>query len=422
MQRGMLKAFLQNRLPLWLRTLFRRKPTAETKSKSALQVSALATIEQIFKRPDSLPESYRRFFLPVPLEDKELLIGRDEQLENMEKAFRNWQDGHPTSVALIGPQGCGKTSMLNCFQQRQSQNTRILRCEMEERLWSEQLVFTFFCRLFQIDPSLDNVETLIARLLQAESQLIVIEGAHNLLLRVIGGRKAAETFMYVVLRTRQRHFWLLTCRRLPWNNMDRHFGVSRYFSHVMAVDSLSEDRLRVALKLRLEKCGLQVFFCLSKEEFEQQQKPEAKQQQKPEANEQGEREDAFYRVVFANSGRNFHAALYFLLLCSRYEENTQSLSLYPPDNLDMAFVKEMDHLHLLTLAELAGHGVLSTREHEQIFRTVGFQSRIVFEYLEQLNLVEPVVTKNNANEKAYDLSPLIHHAVTAALEQLNLLY
>jgi len=414
MQRGMPKAFLQNRSPLWLRTLFRRKPTAETKFKSALQVSALATIEQILKRPDSLPESYRKFFLPVPLEDKELLIGRDEQLEKMEKAFRKWQDGHPTSVALIGPQGCGKTSLINCFQQRQSQNQRILRYKMEERLWSEPLVLKFFCRLFQIDPSLDNVETLIARLLQAESQLIVIEGAHNLLLRVIGGRKAAEMFMYVMLCTRQRHFWLLTCRRLPWNNMDRHFGASRYFSHVMAVDSLPEDSLRVALKLRLEKCGLQVVFCLSKEESEQQQKPEA--------NEQGEREDAFYRVVFANSGRNFHAALYFLLLCSRYEENTQSLSLYPPDQLDMAFVKEMDHLHLLTLAELAGHGVLSTTEHEQIFRTVGFQSRIVFEYLEQLNLVEPVVTKNNGNEKAYDLSPVIHHAVTAALEQLNLLY
>ncbi len=79
MQKGMPEAFLQNRLPLWLRTLFRRKPTAKAKFKSALQVSALATIEQILKRPDSLPESYRRFSLPVPLEDKELLIGRDEQ-------------------------------------------------------------------------------------------------------------------------------------------------------------------------------------------------------------------------------------------------------------------------------------------------------------------------------------------------------
>jgi len=410
------RAFFQNRFrfPLWLRTFFRRKPTVETTSKSALQVSALATLEQILKRPDSLPQSYRKPFLPVPLEDEELLIGRDEQLEQLERAFKNWQDGHPTSVALIGPQGCGKTSLINCFQQRQSQKRRILRCYMEKRLRSEQLVFEFFCQLFQINPPLDNVETLIARLLQAEPQLIVIEGAHNLLLRVIGGRKAAETFMYVMLCTRQQHFWLLTCRRFPWNNMDRHIGISRYFSHVMAVDSLPEDRLREALKLRLEKCGLQVAFCRSREEFEREQQPEVE--------EQDGREDTFYRAVITNSGRNFYATLYFLLLCCRYEAKTQSLLLYPPDHLDMAFVKEMDRLHLLTLVELAGHGVLSIKEHEQIFRKVGLQSKIVFEYLEQLKLVEPIVTKNNGDEKAYDLSPVIHHAVKTALEQLNLLY
>ncbi len=137
---------------------------------------------------------------------------------------------------------------------------------------------------------------------------------------------------------------------------------------------------------------------------------------------QEEKERAFYRGILANSGSNFSSALYFLLLCSRYERNTKSLFLSPPNRLDIAFLKDMDRFHLMTLAELAGHGVLSVGEHLEIFRVTEARSKMTLEYLEQLKLIELIVDRNNSNEKTYDLLPFIHHSVTSALEQLNLLY
>jgi hypothetical protein len=157
--------------------------------------------------------------------------------------------------------------------------------------------------------------------------------------------------------------------------MDRHVGASRYFSHVITADSLSEEGLRDALTLRLKTSGVQVKYCGSEGEVEQQKTADG--------NVQNEKEGGFYRAVSANSGRNLYAALYFLLPCCRYDSGTQSFFLYPPDALDMAFIKEIDRLHLLTLAELAGHGVLTLQEHGRIFRTDPLRSRIVFEYLEK---------------------------------------
>ncbi|NLC70843.1 MAG: ATP-binding protein [Desulfuromonadaceae bacterium] len=395
-------------------SFFRRQRPAVITSKSALELSALPSIEQILEQSDSLPQGCAGYFLPRPLRDEALLVGREGELEDLEAAFSGWQNGQPASVVVVGTQGCGKTSFINCFLNRRSQDWNIRRCEIGRRLHREGEVLDFYNRLFGIDPAADTVDKVVEWLLQASPRIIVVEGIHNLLLRVIGGRKALESFMYIVLCTRKRHFWLHTCRLLPWVNMDRHAKISRFFSHIMNLELLSEDDLRKVLKLRLEKCGLGFFFYRSREEYEKQRQTGS--------DEQDEKESAFYRGILANSGSNFFSALYFILLCCRYEMKTQSLLLYPPDHLDLAFVKEMDKMHLLALAELAGHGVLSVAEHQRIFRTDLLQSRIVFEYLEQMKLVVADSNIDDGGEKVYDLSPIIHHSVKTALEQINLLY
>ena len=408
----MVNPFSGKRFPFGLGSLFQRHRPAVVTSKSALQLSSLPSIEQILERPDSLPHGCAGYFMPHPIRDEEFLVGRQKELEELETAFNGWRNGQTASVLVVGAQGCGKTSLINCFLNKRAPDWNVLRCDLGVRLRDEKEVLEFFGRLLDLESPAGTVDQVVEGLLKMAPRIIVIEGGHNLLLRVIGGRKALEMFMYLVLRTRRRHFWLQSCRLLPWINMDRHAKASRFFSHILNLEQLSEEKLRQALRLRLTKCGLDGQFHESREDFEQGRA----------GGQQEEKEGAFFRGILTNSGGNFYSALYFLLLCCRYEMKTQTLLFYPPDYLDLAFVKEMDRTHLLTLAELAGHGVLSVAEHQQIFRTTDLQSRIAFEYLEQLKLMMPAAGEKDAVDRAYDLSPIIHHSLKTVLEQINLLY
>jgi hypothetical protein len=88
----------------------------------------------------------------------------------------------------------------------------------------------------------------------------------------------------------------------------------------------------------------------------------------------------------------------------------------------MSFVKDLDHLLLLALAEIAGHGTLSISEHMQIFRTDEIQSRSALEYLVQVKLAADVEVSTDSHGRIFELSPITHHAVASSLAQLNLIY
>lgn len=402
------------RITNWVSSRIGGKQTEQSASEKYLQIGTLPAFSQIVEGSKKLPGRGRKLFMPVPVENPALLVGRDEQISQLDDALKHWKGGRPASIALVGPQGCGKTSLINCFMVK-LQNHSVLRCDMDERLESEAKMIGFFCRLFQVDPPVDDLEALIQQLRTIEPRIVVIEHAHNLLLRVIGGRTAIEAFLYAVLSTRQRHLWVVTCRHFPWNNMERHVGVSQYFTHFIAIDPLPEASLRDAIALRLEKSGLNLIFYKDREDAEEKGNPESDVTQ--------EETDDFYHALYNNCGGNFHAALYFLLICSRYEADKKSLFLWPASPLEVTLIKEMDRLHQFTMAELVVHGVLSPGEHARIFRTLGIQSKMVLAHLEQLNLLRVIDSHDgNATGKVYDLSPVIHHAVTSALQKLNLLY
>ena len=397
-----------------LESRLRGEPSTSMETHEKLvAISALPSRDDLMQRLNAPPDKISPFFLPEPIAGNGLLIGREAELRQLEEALAQWLEGHPCSLVLVGPQGCGKTSLVNCFLQNIGEEFQILRGRIDRRLESQQAVVDFLSELFGFKDHVEDTPALISRIQELPPGLIILDGGHNLLLRIIGGRQAAETFFYILLATRRRHLWLLTCRRWPWQNLCRHVHADTYFTHKIPLDAPDQAHQREALERRAEQAGIELHFAERGREVESEDDKEKLQE---------EIAAGFYRDLFAASGGNLRAALYFWLLSSQFEDEGKRVVLHPPGQLDTRFIRDLERDHLLSLAEIAGHGILSPREHQRIFRVDVLTSRLTFTLLYQLRLIEPICDGTADDDTPYSLDSVTQHAVTAMLDQMHFLY
>lgn len=381
----------------------------DKEERTLLALTDLPSAAELATQAKKLPRLYRRMFELGPLQNREFMVGREQPLEQLEDIFGRWQQGKTCSVAITGPEGSGKSSLLNCFESEFGAKAKILRREFKLRLQNEAQVLDLLRQWFEAGEEVDSLTALVEHILARPRCIIIAEEGHNLLLRVIGGRGAVQAFFRVLVATRGHCLWLISFRKHPWQRLDDQFQISQYFTHQISTLFHDQKQIEEALMLRQRTSGYPLVFLGESDKDD----PEAAQKAL---------QEAFFRELFEAGGGNIEAALYFWLLCLDYDPESNQLQICSVGRLDHGYLRKLDRLYLFSLAEILCHGGLNVAEHARIFRLDPLKSRLTLDYLQQLTLLEQKPAADTVNGERYVLSPIFYKAVTSTLESMHILY
>ncbi len=381
-------------------------PSEQAAKTSLLQVTDLPTWRELLARRDGFPDRYLAYFQPDPLPDMQGLLGREVELSRLNEVLERWEGGLSCSVALVGSEGSGKTSLLNGFAELAGQRCPVLFSQFPRRITCSGDLLAFLADCFVVETPFQNIQEAINFILSRPRQVIILEHGHNLTLRLVGCREVLDDFYRLLLETRQHWLWIVSFRKYPWDRLVMTSKIQHYFTHQIDTLYQDESHLQQIIEGRHALSGLGLEFL-----------PTADEEKSPEALAKD-----YFKALFAVTRGNIVAALYYWLVSLDEDCSDQTIRIKPLGSVEVDYLRSLERPYHLTLAEVVWHGGLSCSEHQRIFFNSPQASRLQLDYLVNLSLLVTDGLDEEGLPGRYRLNPVCYKPVVALLESLHLIY
>jgi energy-coupling factor transporter ATP-binding protein EcfA2 len=181
--------------------VFRRRIEMEQR-RGAAQPEAIDAAEL----PTSLVDAFNQRAPAVPA------LVRSEAT-TLRDIINDWdRPGRPGAVYVVGERGMGKTTLLE--QLCGDLGDRALHWRVDEREYTEEVLVSRIGDLFGVDTR--HLDTLTRELHNVPKRIVVIDDAHLLFLRCIGGFGAMQSLERIIVATGEHHLWVLAHDAWAW--------------------------------------------------------------------------------------------------------------------------------------------------------------------------------------------------------------
>jgi hypothetical protein len=362
-----------------------------------------------------LPAIYRQLFAMdgVDGEWDELLVPRERELAIVDRAFTRWQRQHAASAAVFGEKGSGKTTLLRMARQQLFPEHRFVTALLGSTVRSRAELTHQLAAMFELDDG-DDLNSLIDAIDTGEPTVAVLEDAHHLFERAIGGFDVVFDFLELLSRTRHRVFWILTMDGYAWEYLDRVLNIGQHFAFQVNTTNLEADKLERAIMARHEVSGYALRF-EGREEPEDMRswRPFRPRRQQGRLSRREEARQAFFRELNdIAEGNIFQGMFHWLRAITSVEKYT--LVLEPPRMMDTEVLEQMPLFDLHTIAAIVLHGGLSAEQHARVFQMNPASSTLHLAALADANLLFRF-------DDEYKINKVLYRPLVRLLRRRNIL-
>lgn len=332
-----------------------------------------------------LPGLYRQLFdveSDVPWE--ELLIPRTDEIATLQRALDRWRRGHAAAVAIVGEKGSGKTTLLRAGHELFG-DTPVWILELGATTPDPEALARRIADALGLEST--DWTALAAAMREAERTIAVVEDAHHMFIRSLGGFEGMEAFLELVTATRSHVLWVITIDEYAWLYLDRVMGIAAHFTHTINTTNVSPELLEQAIMARHEVSGFGLRFELDGERADPKRRWLRRgQESQGELTRREADRQAFFRQLNQHAeGNIFLALFYWLRSVERVEDHV--LTLRSPDLIDIEFMERQPLPSLHTIAAIILHGGLSEEDHRRVFQLDAAENRLRLAALADAHLI-----------------------------------
>ena len=344
---------------------------------------------------EKVPFAYRRLFRTTPLEVSEYLKGRSEALGAVELAVERWKDGLFSSIVLVGEQGSGKTSLVNCVLEEKLSDLPILRRRVRSTLVNERDLVDLIGSLIGIECAdmnecKSNIQSSKMR------RVIILEDLHQLYVRSKGGLSVMRTLLDFIDATSQNILWFVTVDLFAWKYLDYAISLSRHFAFLIETGRLGRGEIEKAIMARHGATGYGLRFAL---------------EGRPGAGKVAYFDD----LSRLSSGNVFSAIFYWLQSIQSVEDNV--IVIGEIKEIDLTFLQSLPLDTMIDLGMIVQHGSLTPQSFGAIFHIDIVESRGRLVHLLRLGMLREENVEGSCH---YAVNPLLYHPLVLELRQRNI--